>query len=128
MATRSENIRFNVYLNDSHAGNTMGNLNKQSKILTSEMNRLKIGSQAWIDKMKELRGVQNQITGVRDQIKGTNTAMDKMSAFLNHHFALITAVVAGATAAVMAFRNVRDNMVDFEKTFTDVTTLLSDRE
>lgn len=128
MSTRSENIRFNVYLNDSHAGNTMSNLNKQSKILNSELNKLQIGSKLWIDKMKELHGVQNQISRVKDEIKGTNTSMDKMSSFLNHHFALITAIIAGATAAIMAFRNISDNMVIFEKTFTDVITLLSESE
>ena len=128
MGARTENIRFNVYLNDSHAGNTMSNLNKQSKILNSELSRLNIGSSAWINKMKELSKVQRQIQGVKDEIKGTSTSMDKISSFLNHHFALITAIVAGASAAVMAFRSISDTMVDFEKSFTDVTTLLSESD
>ena len=78
MSGRSENIRFNVYLNDKQAGNTMGSLYGQSRKLKSELNKLKIGSSAWIKKLKEVQKVEGQLRRVRTQIRGTNTMMSKL--------------------------------------------------
>jgi len=78
MSTRSENIRFNVYLNDKQAGNTMGNLYKQSRILKSELRKLKIGSQEWINKMKELKKVERSLTRVRAEMRNTNSTISRM--------------------------------------------------
>uniref|UniRef100_UPI00356AB243 phage tail tape measure protein n=1 Tax=Mariniphaga sediminis TaxID=1628158 RepID=UPI00356AB243 len=128
MSGRSENIRFNVYLNDRQAGNTMGQLYKQSRSLRSELSKLKIGSQQWIAKMKEVQGVERNLQRVRGEIKNTNSFMGKMADGFNKYFGIITAGVAGITAAVYGMRKSMSVLADFEKTMANVMTLLSDSD
>ncbi len=128
MSSRSENIRFNVYLNDRQAGNTMGQLYKQSRVLRSELNKLKIGSQAWISKMKELQKVEKNLQKVRAEVRNTNSFMSRMANKFNKYFGVVTAGIAGITAAVYTLRESMNVMVEFEKTMANVLTLLSDAD
>jgi len=77
MASRTENIKLNVYLNDQQAGNTMAGLNKQSRILRAQLNKLEIGSDEWIKKMKELQYVNKQTSRLRKEMRGMNSILYK---------------------------------------------------
>jgi hypothetical protein len=105
MSGRSENIRFNVYLNDKQAGNTMGSLYKQSRKLKSELNKLKIGSSAWIKKLKEVQSVEKRLSKVRAEIRGTNAGFGKMAKNFNKYFGLITAGIASLSGVIYLFKN-----------------------
>ncbi|NQU52243.1 MAG: phage tail tape measure protein [Bacteroidetes bacterium] len=128
MSGRSENIRFNVYLNDKQAGNTMGQLHKQSRILRSELGKLKIGSQAWIAKMKQLQKVEKDLGRVRNEIRGTNSTFGKMAQGFNKYSMIIMAGIAGIASAVYGLRKSMNTLVEFEKTMANVLTLLSDQQ
>ena len=128
MSGRSENIRFNVYLNDRQAGNTMGQLYKQSRILRTELSKLKIGSQAWIAKMKEMQSVERGLERVRGEIKNTNSWMSRMAGNFNKYFGIVTAGIAGVAAAIYGLRQSMNVLVEFEKTMANVLTLLSDTD
>ncbi len=78
MSGRSENIRFNVYLNDKQAGATTSNMYKQARVLRSELGRLTIGSKEWIAKMNELQYVEKNIKRVRGEINNTNSIMSRL--------------------------------------------------
>ena len=125
---RSENIRFNVYLNDRQAGNTMGQLYKESRVLRSELNKLKIGSAEWISKLKEVQKVQGKMKMVRDEIKNTNGWLSRMAGNFNKYFGIVTAGIAGITAAVYGIRQSMNVLVDFEKSLANVLTLLSESD
>ena len=79
MSTRSENIRFNVYLNDKQAGSTTGHMYKQARVLRSEIAKLEIGSKKWIAKMNELKYVNTNMQRFRSELKGSTSMMSKLS-------------------------------------------------
>jgi len=128
MSSRTENIKFNVYLNDKMAGNNMNSLRRRSRELNSEMNKLTIGSAAWIRKMKELQSTERRMKNVRSQVQKTNGTLTKLADGFNKYFALIGATIAGITAAVMGLRKVSDTISEFEKGIANVTTLLSEAD
>jgi TP901 family phage tail tape measure protein len=128
MSGRSENIRFNVYLNDKQAGSTMGQLNKQSRILRSELNKLKIGSQAWITKMKQLQKVEKNLAKVRNEVRNTNSAFDRMANGFNKYSMIIMAGIAGIMSAIYGLKKSINVFVEFEKTLANVRTLVSDSD
>ncbi len=128
MSGRSENIRFNVYLNDRQAGNTMGNLYKQSRMLKSELRKLKIGSQEWISKMRQLQKVEKGLSRVRGEMRNTNSTLGRMAGSFNKYFGIMMAGIAGVTAAVYGLRQSTQVFAEFEKTMANVLTLLSDAD
>ncbi|MFK5893728.1 MAG: phage tail tape measure protein [Pseudomonadota bacterium] len=128
MSGRTENIRFNVYLNDKQAGNTMGQLYKQSRILRSELTKLKIGSQAWIAKMRELQKVEKGLSRVRNEMRRTNSAISRMAQGFNKYSMIVMAGIAGIMSAVYGLRKSMNVLVEFEKTMANVLTLLSDAD
>ena len=130
MSGRSENIRFNVYLNDKQAGNTMGSLYGQSRKLKSELNKLKIGSAAWIKKLKEVQSVEKRLSKVRAEIRGTNAGFGKMAKNFNKYFGLITAGIASLSGVIYLFKNIIKSNAELSDSFADVrkTTGLTDAE
>jgi len=83
MSTRSENIRFNVYLNDKQAGSTTGHMYKQARVLRSEIAKLEIGSKKWIAKMNELKYVNTNMQRFRSELKGSTSMMSKLKATIS---------------------------------------------
>lgn len=128
MSGRSENIRFNVYLNDKQAGNTMGQLYKQSRVLRSELSKLKIGSQQWINKMRELQRVEKNLSKVRAEMRNTNSTLSRMAQGFNKYSTMAVAFIAGITSAIYGLRKSMNVLVEFEKTMANVLTLLSDAD
>jgi TP901 family phage tail tape measure protein len=120
MSGRSENIRFNVYLNDKQAGSTMGQLNKQSRILRTELNKLKIGSREWISKLKEVQKVQNSLKKVRAEIQGTNSLFSRMANGFNKYFGVITAGIASISGVVFAIKRLIQQNIELADSFSNV--------
>jgi hypothetical protein len=78
MATRNENIRYYTYLNDKQVGNTINSLYNHSKKLKNEIRRLEIGSEQWVNKMKELDQVNKTIRPLNERLRGTDSMINKL--------------------------------------------------
>lgn len=123
MATRNENIRFNVYLNDKQAGKTTSQLYKQARILRSEINKLEIGSKKWISKMAELKNVNRQLEAVRGELRGGSFYLNKMADGFNKYFGMVTALTATFAGLIMSFRKLIDLADEFEESLDNLSAL-----
>jgi len=120
MSGRSENIRFNVYLNDKQAGQTMGSLYKQSRMLKSELKKLEIGSAAWVKKLKEVQKVEKDLQRVRSEIRGTNSLFSRLASSFNKYFGVVTAGIASISGLVYAIKNVISYNIKLSDSFANV--------
>jgi len=130
MSTRSENIRFNVYLNDKQAGNNMGSLYKQSRMLKSELKKLEIGSAAWIKKLKQVQKVEKNLQRVRAEIRGTNSLFGRMANGFNKYFGIITAGIATFSGIIYGIKQFIQRNVELSDSLSNVrkTTGLTKKE
>lgn len=124
-----EQVR-NIDLNDA----SMTQLNAKARLLEEELKDLKVGSQEWIDKMKELAQVESRISDVGDEMdelrdkndrnalswkRVKEAAIGTFAAFSLED--IIQEVVQFGTESVKSAAEMSDAMSDIEKA-TDMTT------
>lgn len=123
MGTRVENIRTNIYINDKTAGKNLRQLTNQSRKLRNEIALLKPGTQSFINKTKELRGVNARIRSIRGEMNGLNNSWSKAANGFNKYAAMITAGAAAlagfafsALEVIKRNAELSDSMADVMKT------------
>ena len=122
MSGRSENIRFNVYLNDKQAGATTGNMYKQSRVLRSEIKKLEIGSTKWIAKMKELAYVNKNMQRIRAQARGTNSIFAKLKTTIGK-FGPALGLGIGLASLSRLFSSASGKIKRFEKGLNELSAI-----
>lgn len=99
--------RIDIELADGNqAGTTLLDLTKQANTLNKEIRKLKPGSEEFINKSKELQGVSKRIGDVKNEIRGTTDASNKLKdAFIEivpfgNQFKALTGKVTGVKDSV----------------------------
>lgn len=133
--TRRETKKFADVMKNIN-GATLKELNSAAKQLKGEINKLTPGTQAFIDKSKQLQQVNTRITQLRGSFKGL-VEEEKQATFslkgladgFNKYFGMVTAGVAAVTGVTMAFRKAAQDAAALDDTYSDVmktTGLLHD--
>lgn len=133
--TRRETKKFADVMKNIN-GATLKELSSAAKQLKGEINKLTPGTQAFIDKSKQLQQVNTRITQLRGSFKGL-VEEEKQATFslkgladgFNKYFGMVTAGVAAVTGVSMAFRKAAQDAAALDDTYSDVmktTGLLHD--
>jgi hypothetical protein len=123
-------MRKNIDVNDA----SMGELTYKSRQLNNELRDLKIGSEAWIEKMKEVREVDDRIASVRKEIRGLQDEGEQQTSFwgtFKGHLAgaFTFEAIKEAAQAIWDFGvNVVDTGAKFEKYQNVLNNTLGDTE
>lgn len=130
MATRVENIRTNIYINDKTAGKNLRQLTNESRKLRNEIALLRPGTQQFIEKSKELRSVNARIRSIRNELNGVNNSWSKAAQGFNKYAAMVTAAAAALTGFAISALNVIKRNAELSDSMADVmkTTGLTQKE
>lgn len=122
-----------IYINGKEVNATMKDLRAEIRKLENEQSRLPIGSQAYIDKSKELARVRNiyreQRTAVNDMASAWDNASVKLTTFANVLQAA-QAVMAKGDAAIGSVKDLAKDYAELDDVYADVmkTTGLTHKE
>ncbi|MDR1198396.1 MAG: phage tail tape measure protein [Prevotellaceae bacterium] len=109
-------------------GSNLKDLQKTKQILLGQIKSMTQGTREYIEKAKQLRQVDTQIGKINKSIKEQQSAVGRVADGFTKWFgtfATVTASVAGLNAVV---RRLTGYFKDWEKTFTNVLTLMSDTD
>lgn len=114
---------------------SLKDLNNVSKQLRNELYKLAPGTQAFIDKSKQLQQVNTRIGTLRQGFKGVVEEQKKLSfkslsESFNHYFGIVTAGIGAITGLSLAFRKAAQAAAELDDTYADVmkTTGLTHNE
>ena len=93
MSVRTDTVNLIVNVNGNNAQNNLNELRKKASDITSEMQGLKRGTQAYIDKAKELKQVTGEMDILKKQIGITALSQKELNAELSKLKALKGSVV-----------------------------------
>ena len=133
--TRRETKKFADVMKNIN-GASLKELRSAAKQLQSEINKLTPGTQAFVEKAKQLQQVNTRIRQLTNEFKGLVTE-EKAATFslkgladgFNKYFGKITAGIAAVTGLSMAFRKSAQDAAALDDTYSDVmktTGLLHD--
>ena len=133
--TRRETKKFADVMKNIN-GASLKELRSAAKQLQSEINKLTPGTQAFIEKSKQLQQVNTRIRQLTNEFKGLVTE-EKAATFslkgladgFNKYFGMVTAGIAAVTGLSMAFRKSAQDAAALDDTYSDVmktTGLLHD--
>lgn len=114
---------------------SLRDLNKVSKQLQDEIKKLAPGTQAFIDKSKQLQQVNTRIATLKQGFKGVVEEQKKLSfkslsESFNHYFGIVTAGIGAITGLSLAFRKAAQAAAELDDRYSDVmkTTGLTHNE
>lgn len=114
---------------------SLRDLNKVSKQLQDDIKKLAPGTQAFIDKSKQLQQVNTRIATLKQGFKGVVEEQKKLSfkslsGSFNHYFGIVTAGIGAITGLSLAFRKAAQAAAELDDTYADVmkTTGLTHNE
>ena len=76
MAVRKDTVQVDVEINGQRAGQTLAELEKESRQLVREVRKLVPGTEEYIKKTKELRGVKGRVKEIKQEMFGIGKAQD----------------------------------------------------
>lgn len=124
--TRRETKKFADIMKNIN-GASLKELRSAAKQLQSEINKLTPGTQAFIEKAKQLQQVNTRIRQLTNEFKGL-VEEEKTATFslkgladgFNKYFGMVTAGVAAVTGLSMAFRKAAEEAAKLDDTYADV--------
>lgn len=133
--TRRETKKFADVMKNIN-GASLKELRSAAKQLQGEINKLTPGTQAFIEKSKQLQQVNTRIRQLTNEFKGL-VVEEKQATFslkgladgFNKYFGMVTAGIAAVTGMSMAFRKSAEEAAKLDDTYSDVmktTGLLHD--
>ncbi|MDO5341328.1 MAG: phage tail tape measure protein [Bacteroidia bacterium] len=104
---------------------TLKELNNVSKQLRNELNRLAPGTQAFIDKTKQLQQVNARIGMLKQGFRGVveeqkKLSLKSLSDGFNRYFGIVTAGIGAVTGLSVAFRKAAQAAAELDDTYADV--------
>lgn len=133
--TRREAKKFADVMKNIN-GASLKELRSAAKQLQSEINKLTPGTQAFIEKSKQLLQVNTRIRQLTNEFKGlvveekaASVSMKGLADSFNKYFGMVTAGIAAITGLSMAFRKSAQDAAALDDTYSDVmktTGLLHD--
>jgi uncharacterized protein YoxC len=79
MAVRQDKVQVSVEINGQKAGKTLGELTRQTQQLNRELNHLTPGTEEFNQKAEELRSAKARLTEIRNEVNGTEQALQGMN-------------------------------------------------
>jgi hypothetical protein len=119
------NKRVNIYFNNVESGTTVKALEQQYRKLNAELKNLTVGSKAYNDKMRELQGVNSQLTQHRSQVRGIEKAWQDAGVGIKLGIGVMVAAAAAGFAKVAG--KVNETIGKFEKFEAILTNALGSR-
>lgn len=124
--TRRETKKFADVMKNIN-GASMKELRSAAKQLQSEINKLTPGTQAFIEKSKQLQQVNTRIRQLTNEFKGL-VVEEKQATFslkgladsFNKYFGMVTAGIAAITGLSMAFRKAAEDAARLDDVYSDV--------
>ncbi len=74
MASKVESRSVNIFINGQQANSTLKEMESHSRKLRNELSRLIPGTEAFKNKMQELKSVNKQLNSIKDDIRGVGGA------------------------------------------------------
>ena len=124
--TRRETKKFADVMKNIN-GASLKELRSAAKQLQSEINKLAPGTQAFIEKSKQLQQVNTRIRQLTNEFKGL-VVEEKQATFslkgladgFNKYFGMVTAGIAAITGISMAFRKAAQDAAALDDVYSDV--------
>ncbi len=124
--TRRETKKFADVMKNIN-GASLKELRSAAKQLQSEINKLEPGTQAFIEKSKQLQQVNTRIRQLTNEFKGL-VVEEKQATFslkgladgFNKYFGMVTAGIAAITGISMAFRKAAEDAARLDDVYSDV--------
>ena len=124
--TRRETKKFADVMKNIN-GASLKELRSAAKQLQSEINKLTPGTQAFIEKSKQLQQVNTRIRQLTNEFKGL-VVEEKQATFslkgladgFNKYFGMVTAGIAAITGVSMAFRKAAEDAAKLDDVYSDV--------
>ena len=124
--TRRETKKFADIMKNIN-GASLKELRSAAKQLQSEINKLAPGTQAFIEKSKQLQQVNTRIRQLTNEFKGL-VVEEKQATFslkgladgFNKYFGMVTAGIAAITGISMAFRKAAEDAARLDDVYADV--------
>ena len=124
--TRRETKKFADVMKNIN-GASLKELRSAAKQLQSEINKLAPGTQAFIEKSKQLQQVNTRIRQLTNEFKGL-VVEEKQAIFslkgladgFNKYFGMVTAGIAAVTGVSMAFRKAAEDAARLDDVYSDV--------
>ena len=95
MVTTNTRVGFSVYIDDPQAGKTLKELTAHAKALRNEIAQLKPGTEAYVAKMNELKGVNFHLAKINTELKSQGFTLANLANKLNQYQ---TAIMVGVAA------------------------------
>ncbi len=122
MSVRTDNVNVNVNINGTQGGQTLREMQKNVRQLRSELSHLVPGTQAFIDKLKELHRAEAQLRGIQNEIRGVGGMFSRISKEIKQ-FGILAAGYLGFQFITDAVKNIisknarlSDELADIQKT------------
>lgn len=122
MATSTETRRIQIIADGSSVNASMQQMTNAARLLQNELKKLPANSQEFADKTKQFQEVNNRLTSVRNEVRGTETAMNKLgkeAMSLAGSFGL----AFGAFELFNFFKSSSDAAKEFEKSLSSLSSL-----
>ena len=124
--TRRETKKFADVMKNIN-GASLKELRSVAKQLQGEINKLTPGTQAFIEKSKQLQQVNTRIRQLTNEFKGLMVE-EKQATFslkgladgFNKYFGMVTAGIAAVTGVSMAFRKAAEDSAQLDDVYADV--------
>lgn len=118
----TEQRKIQIIADGKKVNSSLQEMQASSRLLYNQLRKLPEGSDDFVRKSKELKKVNERINGVKDQIRGTDSAMKKMVGSLKP--------IGAAFAAAFSFQAIKSAFTtiikvnkDFEKSLSTLSSI-----
>lgn len=127
MASKVESRSVNIFINGQQANSTLKEMESHSRKLRNELSRLVPGTEAFKNKIAELKSVNKQLNSIKDDIKGVGGAFGWLKTEIGK-FGLLAAGYLGFGFVTSKFRDIITQNAKLSDSIADVmkTTGLSE--
>ncbi len=122
---KEETVDVNRVMNNLN-GVSYNELLRTKRKLIKEMRNVKDkGSEAYLTLKERVKQLNTELNQVNEDMRDSTPLIDRANNAFNNYSGMILAAVAAAASFILALREMSDLIMNFEKGFTNVKTLLS---
>ncbi len=122
---KEETVDVNRVMNNLN-GVSYNELLRTKRKLIKEMRNVKDkGSEAYLTLKERVKQLNTELNQVNADMRDSTPLIDRANNAFNNYSGMILAAVAAAASFILALREMSDLIMNFEKGFTNVKTLLS---
>lgn len=122
MASKSETKKITIIADGSQVNASLKSMTDYSKLLNNQLRGMTPGTDKFIKKAEELKGVRKKMQDVKDEMYGTETAMQKMTKGLGG-LAAGLGLAFGVSTVFNFFKSSSEAAKDFEKSLSSLASI-----